>query len=230
MNSVYTIQYFFRLDDGREVQFTVRLDAETLLIADDVASPPAWTRLEHYRCPSCPLDPASSPWCPAAVHLAEPVARFAETFSFTDAEVRVVLPEREVTRRTSVQIGLSSLIGIYMPTSGCPVFAPLRPMARFHLPFATANETIFRAASSYLLGQYFRRAEGAEPDWSLEGLARTYRHMSEVNCAFAARLRSAAQLDASLNALVLLDVFAKTLPKSIEQQLEEIRGLFGQRP
>ena len=53
-----------------------------------------------------------------------------------------------------------SLIGIYMVTSGCPIMDKLRPMARFHLPFASTEETIYRAISTYLLGQYFLEQKG----------------------------------------------------------------------
>ena len=37
-----------------------------------------------------------------------------------------------------------------MALSGCPVLEQLKPMARFHLPFASVEETIYRAASMYL--------------------------------------------------------------------------------
>ena len=36
----------------------------------------------------------------------------------------------------------------------------LKPMVRFHLPFATVEETVFRSVSTYLLSQYL--AEIAE--------------------------------------------------------------------
>ena len=113
-----------------------------------------------------------------------------------------------------------------MVTSGCPVLAPLRPMVRFHLPFATRLETIFRAVSSYLVGQYLRARKGERADWELSGLAHTYKLVGKVNRAFALRLRAAVDKDANLNALVQLDVFAKALPESIDEELEDMRFLF----
>jgi hypothetical protein len=154
------------------------------------------------------------------------VARFAHTISFTEAEVRVVVPEREYRHRTSVQTSLSSLLGVYMVASGCPILAALRPMARLHLPFATEFETTWRAASMYLVAQYLRSRSGLSAEWELKGLAQAYDRIGDVNQSFAARLRQAAKLDANLNALVLLDLFAKALPSSIEDGLVELRHLF----
>src|SRR5438874_617766 len=84
---------------------------------------------------------------------------------------------------------------------GGPVLAPLRPMSRFHLPFASQEETVFRSVSTYLLGQFLRGVDGGAPDWSLAGLTAIYRDIGKVNRAFAARLRDAAPKDANVNAL-----------------------------
>jgi hypothetical protein len=43
----------------------------------------------------------------------------------------------------------------------------------------------------------------------------------------AERLRVASSKDSAVNAIVLLDLFAKALPYSIEESLEELRYLFG---
>jgi hypothetical protein len=99
-------------------------------------------------------------------------------------------------------------------------------MARFHLPLATEEETIYRATSMYLLAQYFRAQEGGTPDLALDGLLEIYERMHTVNMNIASRLRKAVEKDSSLNALVLLDLFSKALPDTIEYSLDEIRYLF----
>lgn len=223
----YPIRYEFQLDDGRSIAFTVRLHPKTLEILDPPPKPaPDWARLDHARCPSCPLPPGTE-LCPTAAHLAGVVESFARTFSITEADVRVILPERTITKRVAVQSGLSSLIGVYMPASGCPILAALRPMVRFHLPFACELDTVWRAASMYLIAQYFRARSGQSAEWEMRGLAEAYRRIGEVNLAFANRLRGAATYDANINALVLLDVFAKVMPGTIEDGLEGLRELFG---
>lgn len=60
--------------------------------------------------------------------------------------------ERTYSKDTLLQQGLASLLGIVMTTSGCPVLEPLKPMVRFHLPFATLTETVYRMVSMCLVG------------------------------------------------------------------------------
>ena len=66
-----------------------------------------------------------------------------------------------------------------MATGGCPALAKLRPMARFHLPFATREETLFRSASAYLLGQYFLKERGEPHELGLEGLGALYEEIRQ---------------------------------------------------
>ena len=169
-----------------------------------------------------------SPQCPAAIRLPEVVAGFADIFSYERVSARVTVPERTYEQAdVAVQVALSSLLGVYMVTSGCPVLKPLRPMVRFHLPFATELETITRATSMYLLGQYLVVQDGGAPDWKMETLSENYAAASQVNRAFAGRLRAAAPKDANVNALIRLDSVARSVPDLIESQMDELRFLFG---
>src|SRR5262249_45179319 len=78
----------------------------------------------------------------------------------------------------------SSLIGIFMVTSGCPVMNKLRPMVDTHLPFMTSAESTYRVISMYLLAQFFRQRQGRKPDWALEGLLGVLEAAKETNAAF----------------------------------------------
>jgi hypothetical protein len=222
----YPIRYEFRFDDGTTADFTARLNPRTLELLDPPDSPvPAWAALGCGRCSICPL-PDSTPHCPTAAHLAGVVTRFAHTFSYVAAQVRVVVPEREFAHREAVQDALSSLLGVYMVSSGCPVLAALRPMVRFHLPFATELDTTWRATSMYLVAQFLRARSGMKAGLQLDGLVEVYHQVEEVNAAFAERLRRAATKDANINALVHLDLFAKAMPANIADGLEQLRELF----
>ena len=64
-------------------------------------------------------------------------------------------------------------------------------MARFHLPLANEQETIFRSVSTYLLSQYFQVKEGKQADMELSGLVDIYRQLQTINTALAARVRAA---------------------------------------
>jgi hypothetical protein len=99
-------------------------------------------------------------------------------------------------------------------------------MARFHLPFADAQETVYRATSMYLLAQYFLQKEGKEADLEMKGLMNIYTRIQIINEAMASRLRAISEKDVALNSLVILDAFAQTVPFVIEDSLEEIRHLF----
>ena len=123
-------------------------------------------------------------------------------------------------------MGLSPLLGIIMTTTGCPILEQLKPMVRFHLPFASLEETIFRMVSMHLVAQYLRKQSGKSAEWSLEGLNRVYDRVSQVNNDFADRLTAACQTDVNVNALVNLDAFAKMVPLAAESMLKKITPYF----
>ena len=91
---------------------------------------------------------------------------------------------------------------------------------------ANEEETTFRATSMYLLAQYFMKKIGKEFDHELDGLSKIYDNIKVVNSSIAQRLRHASKTDSTLNAIVLLDVFANTIPFIIKSSLDEIRYLF----
>ncbi|RMG97707.1 MAG: hypothetical protein D6708_01170 [Candidatus Dadabacteria bacterium] len=214
-----TIRYGFRFEDGREVSVEVARGGP----APAPEGAPAWAALDRLRCPGCPLDPGATPHCPAAVSLSPLLGLADGRTSHEPVDLTVETPERTVRARTTLQRALGSLIGLVLPSSGCPHLAPFRPMARFHLPLATEEETVFRAVGSYLLA---RHLAGLPPDPDLAGLERVYRRVQEVNRCLAERLRAATRGDAAVNAVVLLDLLAKAVPWSIQETLDELRPWF----
>lgn len=223
----FLIGYTFETGDGETFGFPVALDAQRLLLRVPAGVPrPSWTELAHCQCPGCPLDAATHPHCPAAVGLVGLIEAFGPMISHGAVTVSVEMHDRTVTKATTMQRGLSSILGLCMATSGCPQLDFLRPLARFHQPFATREESMFRATSAYLLGQYFRRFQGGEGDFALAGLKRAYERVQHVNVGMAQRIRSIAEGDANVNALVLLDLLAKEMPMAIEENLGELAHLF----
>jgi hypothetical protein len=199
--------YRFDFKDGSSKIFDVRLDRETLALIDrPTGPPPAWTRLDTCRCANCPLA-GKATHCPVAVNLVQVVESFRESVSFEYALVTVRTEHRTYQKPTTVQRGLSSIIGIYNVTSNCPILDKLRPMVRFHLPFASTEETMYRALSMYLVGQVFTERRGGTPDWSLDGLDRIYEAISYVEEGLSARFRHASENDANPNAITILSVF-----------------------
>ena len=228
-SNTLTFEYRFRgvAPEVPEASFELVLDAKTLeQIHEQQNGYPDWARLDCEQCEDCPLSPEQHTYCPAALSIADLVAHFNEALSFHDVEVTVKTAERTVTGRTTIQKALSSLVGLCMATSGCPRLAKFRPMARFHLPLATLDETVFRSVGAYLLAQYFLKRRGKPFDMDLEGLRDIYQPVHEVNVALAKRLRRVAVGDANVNALIVLDLFAQQLPFSIESNLDHIEHLF----
>lgn len=222
----FVVRYRFDLEDGTRADFDVELDPVTLQLGDPPSPLPGWTALDFHQCPHCPLEVDRHPHCPAAAHLARLVTFFDRLPSHAPARVEVRTDERTVTQQTTVQRGVSALMGLLIAASGCPLTTFFRPMARFHLPFATSEETTYRAAATYLLAQYFRRRAGGPGELELEGLTALYQDIHRLNGALAKRLRAATQADASVNAVVLLDVLAGALTAEAEDRLPELEACF----
>ena len=223
----YNIIYRFQLADNDIETVGLQLNEETLQLKDEyVANTPEWTKLRYKQCPNCPLKPSESPNCPAAKHLARYTKMFDKVQSFDSVKLVVKTPQRMTSQKTTAEKAISTFIGLVMAASGCPHTAYFRPMARFHLPLADEQETIYRAASMYLLAQYFRDKNDQPADWHLRGLKKIYSNLSSVNQGIGARLREATKTDSSLNAIVSLDMYTKVIPDMIEESLFEFQNFF----
>lgn len=221
------IDYLFRFRNGDALKTALLLDENTLaLVAETACTPPFWSELAFHQCSVCPLDPSLHPHCPIALHLHVIVDTFRNYNSYDEVTVEVSDSQRRYLKETSLQNGLGPLMGIIMAAGGCPVMEPLRPLVRFHLPFASMEETEFRIVSMYLVAQYFREKKGEAPDWSLDGLQVIYNRVGEVNKFFAERLRSATSKDASVNAIIILDCFAKAVPFAVRTALRDYEKYF----
>lgn len=231
-------KYSFTLESGEIKHIQLCLDIKSLNI---LSPPPAenlpdWTRLDCNQCPNCPLNIKEHPYCPIAVNMSTLADSFGEFPSYHKSKVCVQTNWRVFVKHTDIQTALSSILGIYMVASGCPIMDKLRPMVRFHLPFATLVETQYRAISMYLAAQYLRYKKGKTPDWDLTGLLKMYEEIHKVNMAFSNRLTNIGHCDANRNALVILDNCAALInlnfqvDKQIPSELEDIFKPFTDAP
>ena len=220
--------YHFTFPNGMEKEFEVRLNAQTLeLIAKKDAPKPAWTKLKYFQCSNCPLGDDVE-YCPVAVNLATLVDTFKDSISFEIASVRVQAAERTYEKEAPLQKGLSSTVGMYMVTSNCPVLDRLRPMVRFHLPFPSMDETVYRTVSMYLTAQFLLMRRGEQPDWELKHLVEIFNALVPVNRGMSGRLSHASNEDASVNAVIILATQGTMVPNYIESSLAELEHIFGQ--
>ncbi|HTG01662.1 MAG TPA: hypothetical protein VK654_13865 [Nitrospirota bacterium] len=223
----YAITYVYRFEEEKRLNIELLLDTHTLeLVSGQKRILPDWTRLGYHRCSLCPLDDRAYPHCPVAANFSGIMDKFSGFTSLDRVHAACIVDERTYTKDTTVQMGLSPLLGIIMTTSGCPVMEQLKPMVRFHLPFASLEETIFRMVSMYLVAQYLRHRAGKSAEWSLGGLTKIYEQVSAVNADFAERLSGAAKNDVNVNALVNLDAFAKMVPLAADKMLHKIEPYF----
>jgi len=221
-------RYKFQFANGTEKDFEVLLNAETLeLVSNKDLPKPEWTKLKYNQCSNCPLGDDVE-YCPVAVNLSNLVETFKDSISFESTLVTVETAKRTYHAQVTLQEGLSAILGIYMVTSNCPVMDKLRPNVRFHLPFASEEETIYRAVSMYLTAQYFLMRKGEKPDWELKKLAEIYRAVSHVNIGISERLAQASHKDANVNAVIILSTFGETLDNFLEESLKDIEYLFNE--
>ncbi len=225
-NNIITYKYCFDFPNGTKKRFLINLDANTLLLKPTVHNPPDWTRLIEHQCSCCVLNEAENFHCPIAVNISDLVTNFKDTASYETCKVSCITAERTVTKDTIVQDGLSSIMGIIMATSGCPTMNILRPMARFHLPFATVDESMFRSASVYLLRQYFSHQKNGSGDFFLKNIKSHYSKIELVNNGILKRIQYATKLDADRNAIVILNSLAQILYLELDDNLQSLRHFF----
>ncbi len=227
--STFKIRYIFKiLDSGKVTEYTLNIDHETVVLQPTDDSQPEWAVLEQNQCENCPLNKDETPLCPIAKNLADVTSCFKDEFSYAKVKVVVETAERSYYRNASLQEGLFSIFGIIMATSGCPHLDFLKPMGRYHLPFSSVDETLFRSMASFLLGQYLAN-ERRDPDkreYGLDRLFERYSEVSKVNKGIIARINSIAKKDAGKNAIVILENFAQIISMEINSNLESLEYLF----
>jgi hypothetical protein len=228
MNEPLRIRYRFDLPDGSQKTLEFSFDPTTFKLQNPPpADPPFWTELKFNRCANCPLNEQDHPHCPAALQMAGALEPLKALVSFDTVGVTVLQFERKVYAETTVQQAMSSVFGLIMATSGCPWTDRLRPMARFHVPFAGETETLYRSVSMYLLSREFvpREKRGADGG-GFAALEELYRNLHIVNRDMSRRLGAAATTDPARNAIALLDSFTLLLPAALERSLDELQPLF----
>ncbi|MBN1847994.1 MAG: hypothetical protein JW932_05360 [Deltaproteobacteria bacterium] len=225
---IIVFRYVFTFNDGPEKEYIIKLDKQTLCLIQTGDRPPSpWAALKHFKCPNCPLDGLQYEFCPTATNLIQLIDDFKDRESIEEVEVLIETPERRYIKQVPLQTGLSSLLGIYMVTTGCPILEKLKPMVRYHLPFPSMEETTYRSVTMYLLAQFFFQRKGHKPDWNLNNLAAVYNDIQVVNKNIRDKLLEIANKDATANALVKLDYSALYISLRLNRNiLDEIESYF----
>ena len=224
MNDSQRIRYRFDLPDGSQNSLEFNFDASDFRLSNPAPdAPPLWTELKFNQCANCPLNTAESRHCPAALQMASAIEPLKALVSFDTVGVTVTQAERIIYAETTAQQAMSSVLGLIMATAGCPWTDRFRPMARFHLPFASEAETVYRSVGMYLLA---RELAGSSRDQGFAALESLYENLHVVNRDMSKRLGAATKADPAQNAMALLDAYTTLLPAALESSLEELKPLF----
>jgi hypothetical protein len=216
-NEQERITFRFVFENREEKSFPVEInpDSYQIILPEDIAVP-EWTKREKILCPM--TDCTYKDFCPIALQLDKVIKLFDGIPSYEKVTVHVETANRTYSKSTSVQSGAGSLIGVLMTTSGCYVLDKLRPMVHFHLPFATLEETEYRTFSMFLFAQFLRQKNGLLPDWQMISLGKLYEDIMKINQNFAKRIADLEKLDASINAVIILNNFANSVTFSLEDE------------
>lgn len=225
------IRYIFRFDEEKESQkvFEYQLDFDDQdfsYIGKQNEQYPEWTKLDFQKCKNCPLKSDSCEYCPIAMNLSTMVEDVKEMLSYKKVTMVVATKERNFVKKTDLQSGLFSMFGLVMASSDCPHMNFLRPLARFHLPFATVDETIFRVSSMYVLSQFVQQKNEKTLKISLDELNIHYKNLEIVNSGMLNRIRSLEKGDAGKNAIVALNLFAQMFEMEFDNDLTGLQKYF----
>ncbi len=214
---------FFKSSDYVFEQ-SITLDDEKFEHPADEQDAPEWCNLEFKKCPNCTLDPIWHKQCPLAVRLI-PFVNLPAIKSYDEVKAEVEMDSKSITCETSAQEAFSSLLGLVMATSGCPHTSFFKPMAWFHQPFSTPEETMYRACTAYL-SSCVLRGEISNEGVSFENLKLIYKNIHEINVHIASRIQNYSNTDSALNAIVLLDLITNDMPIAVDEDLTELKELF----
>ncbi|CAA6677238.1 MULTISPECIES: DUF6901 family protein [unclassified Lentimonas] len=219
------VRYIFQVKD-REVVFDVETEPHDLESSEAF---PDWARLEHRQCACCPLSTADCKYCPVATRMHGLLDAFPNDASTERVQVTVEAAARKYSNDCDLQVGINSLMGLMMATSGCPVLKELGAMASFHIPFCSTRETLHRTVGSYLTKQYFVQLEGGEPDWELTHLKELYEVLEGLNQDFSKRIKDSSCGDAVSNAVIMFFATSVVVASSLDQQLQQHQAFLTNR-
>jgi len=226
----FRVIYEFNFPGGEKKVFSMDFSHETheIIVRRNYRDIPGWASLEYRKCPKCPLDSESIAFCPVAFNISGLMKTFGPVVSTEKCFVRCVTHQRSYSKMTDVMSGLTSVLSLIILSSPCPYLLPIRPLARFHLPFFTPEESLARTISFYLLSQYFAKKRGDVPDWELEKLNKSFELLKMVQDGMMSRTKGFFEGDACVNALHSFHVMIEFISFEIDSAIECLESSFCQ--
>ena len=227
MREPLRVRYCFDLPNGSQETIDLKFDVSDFrLLNTPPTEPPFWTELRFNQCANCPLNSEQHPHCPAALHMAPAVELLSALVSFDTVGVTVIQTECTLQTETTAQQAMSSVLGLIMATAGCPWIDRLRPLARFHQPFASDVETVYRSICMFLLARELLGGNNQDDASGFAALAQLADNLHVVNRDMSRRLGAAAKTDPARNAMALLDSCTTLLSAALDNSLSDLQPLF----
>lgn len=225
MRETVTIKYTLKSTD---MDFKVDLvfDKKDFSLLKHKAGEKNWTRLAVHKCSHCPLNEEDFPFCPLASSIESVIFKIHKFLSYDEVHAQVEYKNRIISSDITMQRALSSLLGLIIPTSGCPHTEYFRPMCRYHLPFADNEETFYRATTMFLLAQYFIHKKSGCIPTDFSRLETIYNNIHIVNTQICKRLREFCESDSPLNAITILDMLTVSLHSAFKHDLDKFESYF----
>ena len=212
-------RYIFSIENKEQFELPIAIDRETLnLVGQTDEENASWTELHYHQCKNCPLNPDDVKYCPVAKNISSTITKFQDALSCEATHVTVVTEERTYSKSTDLQRGLNSLFGLIMASSDCPHFQWLKPLARFHLPFASFEETTFRAISSCALSEMLKHKSVNNIDDVLELIDHRYEQLKIINAAMVERIQGIGNGEADKNAIVTFHTYCQLFSLSLKDR------------
>ena len=101
----------------------------------------------------------------------------------------------------------------------------LKPLARFHSPFSSLEETHYRILSLFLMRDHFSK-EGEGVGSLRDRVFEPYSKLAGVNRGFLNRVRGVIHKDSALNAVIILDSLSQVVMMSLDSGIHELEYLF----
>jgi hypothetical protein len=134
---VKEIYYIFENENKKKNCSNIKLAANSLSLQQNIPPQlPEWTKLKNHQCFNCPLHSSKVKYCPIAGSIVEVIDFFQASASYEKITMKVESKNRNYVKDTTIQRGMSSMLGMFLVSSGCPVLTKLKPVVKFHLPFA----------------------------------------------------------------------------------------------
>jgi hypothetical protein len=218
------VKYNFEFDDDSDLSYKIDVDRTGMRVDVNKNQTPDWIALTHCQCSNCPLKVSDTEVCPAAFDIQDVIEDFQSKPANQKVNINVIASDRSYSKRTNVEEGLRSLMGLILATSKCPILSQLKPMAIHHMPFSSSNEFILRSVSVYLLQQYFEYRGERTPDWDLKGLISRNKQLQLVNQALWQRIHLDNNNDSNLKTLLSFFSMSSSVSVSLETQLQKLKA------